>query len=57
MLFLTEELKEKIKKDLKGMSLYEVRVYYNIYQEDYFNNKCDIKVLRFIEEQVKGVRK
>jgi hypothetical protein len=39
MLFLTEELKEKIKKDLKGMSLYEVRVYYNIYQEDYFNNK------------------
>ena len=57
MLLLTEELKEKIKKDLKGMSIYEIRVYYNLYQEEYFNNKCDIKVLKFIEQQVEGIRK
>ena len=53
MILLTEELKEKIKKDLKGMSVYEVRIYYNSYQEEYFKSECDIKVLRFIEKQVK----
>jgi hypothetical protein len=53
---LTEAQKTRIIKDLKGMSDYEIELYYNGYFEEYIRKGCPVEILfiiKFIESQIK----